>query len=139
MYRKHQLSRERVVSAKNRFSGAGTLTCVTQEWYKIGHIKLYHNVHQRSYFMTVSISQQITSGRFSQTRSHATYSVLIIIGTAMYIDTSAWLYMYHTSKRFLFGPLQKFHILHTVFREAWLGGYGAQRVAHLDIRGEGGM
>ena len=64
---------EKVDSAKNNFLGAGTLTCVTREWYGIWQIGLHHDVHRRSHFTMVSITRHvkcIANGQFSQIWSH---------------------------------------------------------------------
>ena len=59
-------AREKVVSAKNHFSGAGALMCVTREQYGVSRSGLHRYVQQRARLM-VSISRYvkiIASGRF---------------------------------------------------------------------------
>ena len=68
VYGKRHLGKEKVISAKNHFSGAGTLMCVTQEWYGLSRSGLHHYVQRRAHFTMVSISRYvkiIASGRFS--------------------------------------------------------------------------
>ena len=64
-------AREKVVSTKNHFSGAGALMCVIWERYGLSSQSGLHHYMQRSaHFTMVSISRYvklIASGRFSQT------------------------------------------------------------------------
>ena len=60
------LCMRKVVSAKNHFSGAGALMCVTRERYGLSQSGLQHYVQRRVHFTMVSISRYvktIASGR----------------------------------------------------------------------------
>ena len=70
-----RLQGKRLFSAKNHFSEAEALMCVTGEWYGLLQGGQHHYVQRRAHFTftIVSLSQYvkiIANGRFSQTRSH---------------------------------------------------------------------
>ena len=111
------------VSAKNYFSRAGALMCITRERYGLSRIGLHHYVHRRAHFTMVSISwyvKIIASGGFSQTRSHIMTLKLILVsnkllshivrnvileGYANYVWGSVWWLAVASGQTLLFSEL----------------------------------